>query len=164
MHKYQSVFVESRNLRLQAELALSRARLAQVALAEALAQSAKNRGVAPTQPFTGCQGANSDLIDAFRQRGRRVDDGRVRAYPAFMSAEATTINLPEGWTCSLELKRGLEGTFGGRAELLQGHSVRCVLMLTQCPTRDAAIEQFQRRMESFIADQTVRRGVHIGRP
>ena len=103
-------------------------------------------------------------MDDFRQTGRRVDDGRVRAYPLFMSAEATAINLPEGWTCSLELKRGLEGTFGGRAELLQGRSVRCVLILTQCPTRDAAIEQFQRRMESSIADQMVRRGVHIGGP
>jgi len=162
MRKYQSLFEARLNLGLQAALALSRARLVQVALAEALAQSAKNRGVAP--PTTGCQGANSDLIDAFRQRGRRVDDGRVRAYPASMSAEATTINLPEGWTCSLELRRGLDGTFGGRAELLQGHSVRCVLMLTQRPTRDAAIEQFQRRMESFIADQMVRRGVHMGRP
>lgn len=75
-----------------------------------------------------------------------------------MSTELKAIDLPEGWTCLLELKQMPDGTFSGKAELRRGRRTRCVLVLTQCPTRDAALDLFQSRAQNYIGASTAVRG------
>lgn len=67
-----------------------------------------------------------------------------------MGTELRAIDLPEGWTCLLELQQAPDGTFSGKAELRHGRRTRCVLVLTQCPTRQAALDLFQLRARSYI--------------
>ncbi|WP_143094003.1 MULTISPECIES: hypothetical protein [unclassified Variovorax] len=57
-----------------------------------------------------------------------------------MSTELKAIDLPEGWTCLLELKQLPDGAFSGKAELRQRRRTRCVLVLTQCATQEAALD------------------------
>lgn len=75
-----------------------------------------------------------------------------------MSTELKAIDFPEGWTCLLELKQMSDGTFSGKAELRRGRYTRCVLVLTQCATREAALELFQLRAQNYIGGLTATRG------
>lgn len=82
-----------------------------------------------------------------------------------MSTELKAIDLPEGWTCLLELKQMPDGTFSGKADLRQGRRTRCVLVLTQCPSRDAALDLFQLRAHNYIGGSAaVRAGTSERRP
>ncbi|WP_206169559.1 hypothetical protein [Variovorax guangxiensis] len=45
---------------------------------------------------------------------------------------------------------GTRRPVSGKAELRQGRRTRCVLVLTQCPTREAALDLFQLRAQSYI--------------
>lgn len=49
-----------------------------------------------------------------------------------------------------ELQQAPDGTFSGKAELRQGRRTRCVLVLMQCPTREAPLDLFQLRAQSYI--------------
>ncbi len=75
-----------------------------------------------------------------------------------MSTELKAIDLPEGWTCLLQLKQMPDSTFSGKAELHQGRHTRCVLVLTQCATREAALGLFQLRAQNYIGRFAAGRG------
>uniref|UniRef100_UPI000D37E1C0 hypothetical protein n=1 Tax=unclassified Variovorax TaxID=663243 RepID=UPI000D37E1C0 len=67
-----------------------------------------------------------------------------------MTPERPDFDLPEGWTCWVELTQAPEGTFGGKAELRQGRVQRCVFVLAQQPTREAALERVKFRARHFV--------------
>lgn len=75
-----------------------------------------------------------------------------------MGTERKAIALPEGWTCLLELKQMPDGTFSGKGELRQGRRTRCVLVLTQCATREATLDLFRLRAQNYIGASTAVRG------
>lgn len=75
-----------------------------------------------------------------------------------MADELSVGDLPNGWACWLELTKAPEGGFSGKGELRQGHATRCVFILTQHPTRDAAVERLRVRAKDFIADWSARHG------
>lgn len=60
------------------------------------------------------------------------------------------LDLPDGWTCWLELNQNNEGTCYGKAELRQGRETRCVFVLAQQSTRQAVLERLQFRADHFI--------------
>ncbi|MDQ0083851.1 hypothetical protein J2W35_004217 [Variovorax boronicumulans] len=74
-----------------------------------------------------------------------------------MTQDPVDFNLPEGWTCRLDLKETLEGTYAGKAELRQGRVQRCVFVLTQQPSREAALERVRFRARYFVDEWTTRR-------
>lgn len=73
-----------------------------------------------------------------------------------MSNKVPEFDLPDGWSCRVELKSDTEGTFGGKAELLQGRTTRCVLVLAQQPTRETALDRMRARAGAFIAEWETR--------
>jgi hypothetical protein len=74
-----------------------------------------------------------------------------------MTQDPADFNLPEGWTCRVDLEETLEGTYTGKAELRQGRVQRCVFVLTQQPSRDAALERVRFRARYFVDEWTTRR-------
>ena len=75
-----------------------------------------------------------------------------------MTASLTELDLPEGWTCWVELTQEPEGFCAGKAELRQGNTQRCVLVVTQQATREAAIECMKFRAARFIEEWSTRSG------
>ena len=69
-----------------------------------------------------------------------------------MPASLLDITLPEGWTCWVELQQTLEGDYFGKAEIRQGNSQRCVLVIAQQLTREAVLERVTYRAEHFIQE------------
>jgi hypothetical protein len=73
-----------------------------------------------------------------------------------MSQETTDFELPEGWTCWVDLEQAPEGTFAGKAELRQGRVQRCVFVLAQQPSREAALERVKFRARYFVDEWMTR--------
>ena len=65
-------------------------------------------------------------------------------------------DLPEGWTCWVDLKEAPEGTYTGKAELRQGREQRCVFVLAQQPSREAALERVRFRAKFFVDEWVTR--------
>jgi len=94
---------------------------------------------------------------------------RRRSMLCGMTASSIAFDLPTGWTCSVEFQQDPEGTFAGKAELRQGLIPRCVLVVTQQSTREAAFEHIQFQADDFIAEWNSRpttaaseAGLHLG--
>ena len=66
------------------------------------------------------------------------------------------IELTEGWTCWIELQQGEDGFFNGKAEIRQGRTQRCVLVIARQPTREAALARVRRRADQFVQEWTIR--------
>jgi len=73
-----------------------------------------------------------------------------------MTAALANLGLPEGWSCWLELQQTAEGAYAGKAELREGAAQRCVLVISQQPSREAALERLKFRAEYFIQEWAVR--------
>lgn len=73
-----------------------------------------------------------------------------------MATNYEDFDLPEGWSCRVELKQELEGTFGGRAELWWGHTQRCVFVLAEQPSREIALVRMKARIDQFIQEWNTR--------
>lgn len=73
-----------------------------------------------------------------------------------MDATHIDIDLPEGWSCWLELQQSPEGAYSGKAELREGHERRCVLVIAQQPTREAVIERLRFRADYFVGEWRMR--------
>jgi hypothetical protein len=69
-----------------------------------------------------------------------------------MTSSQIDLNLPEGWSCWVELQQTLEGAYFGKAELRQGYTQRCVLVIAQQLTREAVLERLKCRAEHFILE------------
>lgn len=78
-----------------------------------------------------------------------------------MTHKLPDFDLPEGWTCSMDLKEAPEGTYAGKAELRQGRVQRCVFVVAQQPSREAALERVRFRARYFVDEWMAqrRRGV-----
>ena len=63
---------------------------------------------------------------------------------------------PEGWSCSVELEISLDGAYTARAELRHEITRCCVLLVTQQPTREAALECMKSRASRFIEEWNAR--------
>ena len=87
------------------------------------------------------------------KRGSRPIGDLSRVVYAFeaMTASLMDLNLPEGWSCWVELQT-LEGAYFGKAELRQGNTQRCILVIAQQLTREAALERLKCRAEHFIQE------------
>ncbi|EJL71925.1 hypothetical protein ACCC97_18840 [Variovorax sp. Varisp85] len=75
-----------------------------------------------------------------------------------MTHEFSDFDLPEGWTCQVDLKKAPEGTYAGKAELRQGRVQRCVFVLAQQPSREAALERVRFRARFFVDEWMTRPG------
>jgi hypothetical protein len=73
-----------------------------------------------------------------------------------MADELPDLGLPHGWTCWPELKQNAEGAFMGKAELRQGSASRCVFVIAQQPTREAALARLKLRADHFIEEWEIR--------
>ena len=82
-----------------------------------------------------------------------------------MIAASMDFDLPEGWSCSVEFERTADGAYAGRAELRLRHDYTwcCVLVVTQQPTREAALECMKFRAARFIEEWSTRPGRTEGR-
>lgn len=75
-----------------------------------------------------------------------------------MAHKFSDFDLPEGWTCQVDLKKAPEGTYAGKAELRQGRVQRCVFVLAQQPSREAALERVRFRARFFVDEWMTRPG------
>jgi hypothetical protein len=73
-----------------------------------------------------------------------------------MPAASMDIDLPEGWSCSVALEISLDGAYAARAELRHEITQCCVLLVTQQPTREAALECMKARAFRFIEEWNAR--------
>lgn len=73
-----------------------------------------------------------------------------------MTQELPDFDLPEGWTCWVDLTQAPEGTYTGKAELRQGREQRCVFVLAQQPSREAALERVRFRAKYFVDEWVIR--------
>jgi len=73
-----------------------------------------------------------------------------------MTASLIDLDLPEGWRCWVELQLTPEGAYFGKAELREGRVQRCVLVIAQQPTREAALERVKCRAHQFIQEWSTR--------
>lgn len=78
------------------------------------------------------------------------------AYAAAMASSALTINLPAGWQCDVALTQNADGAFFGKAELRQGREARCVFVIAQQPSREAARARLQLRAGHLIQEWEAR--------
>lgn len=69
-----------------------------------------------------------------------------------MTASLMDLDLPEGWSSSVELELTTEGVYAGRAELRHEFTQCCVLVVTQQPTREAALECMKFRAARFVEE------------
>jgi hypothetical protein len=69
-----------------------------------------------------------------------------------MTTSLIDLDLPEGWSCSVELQQTPEGAYVGKAALRQGHTQRCVLVIAQQLTQEAAITRMKYQAGQFIED------------
>ncbi|SDI77316.1 hypothetical protein [Variovorax sp. OV700] len=69
-----------------------------------------------------------------------------------MTASLMDFDLPEGWSCSVELELTTEGVYAGRAELRHEFTQCCVLVVTQQPTCEAALECMKFRAARFVEE------------
>lgn len=61
--------------------------------------------------------------------------------------------LPEGWTFSLELKRGEDQAYGGVAALHEGGVLRCRMLLSNLDSdRQVALDRVATRVELWLAE------------
>lgn len=65
-------------------------------------------------------------------------------------------DLPAGWTCRIDLNPSPEGTFSGKAELSFKGAQRCVLVIAQQPSREAALGRVKYRAEFFVSEWSSR--------
>jgi hypothetical protein len=65
-------------------------------------------------------------------------------------------DLPVGWTCRIDLNSTPEGTYSGKAELRFEGEQRCVLVIAQQPSREAALHRVKIRAEFFVSEWTSR--------
>lgn len=75
-----------------------------------------------------------------------------------MDATHIDLDLPEGWSCWLELQQSPEGAYSGKAELREGNDPRCVLVIAQQPNREALIERLKFRADYFVGEWRMRQG------
>ncbi|WP_369656270.1 hypothetical protein [Variovorax sp. V213] len=73
-----------------------------------------------------------------------------------MATSLMDFDLPEGWSCSVELELTTEGVYAGRAELRHEFTQCCVLVVTQQPTREAALECMKSRAARFVEEWNTR--------
>jgi hypothetical protein len=73
-----------------------------------------------------------------------------------MNGNIPEFGLPDGWTGSVELQKSADGCFAGKAELREGRDARCVFVLTQQPTREAAYARAKVHAEQFVAEWALR--------
>lgn len=65
--------------------------------------------------------------------------------------------LPSGWTFHLKLQPDADGEFGGEAELWEGDSLRCRMLLTRYGAdRAAAQARVHARVELWISEWLAR--------
>lgn len=75
-----------------------------------------------------------------------------------MTDVSMDFDLPEGWNCLVELERTVDGVYAGRAELRLESTWRCVLVVTQQPTREATLECMKYRALRFVEEWSTRAG------
>jgi len=73
-----------------------------------------------------------------------------------MTATVVQLDLPPDWSCRLELQQTADGAYAGKAELREGAAQRCVLVIAQQPSREAALERLKFRAEYFIQEWAIR--------
>jgi len=65
--------------------------------------------------------------------------------------------LPAGWTFHLKLEPDADGEYGGEAELWEGPSLRCRMLLTRYGTdRSAALARVNARVEHWLSEWLAR--------
>jgi hypothetical protein len=69
-----------------------------------------------------------------------------------MTASLMNFDLPEGWSCAVELELAVEGVYAGRAELRHELTQCCVLVVTQQPTREAALQCMKFQAARFVEE------------
>lgn len=77
-----------------------------------------------------------------------------------MDTARLDIEVPEGWTCWIELTRTPSGTYAGIAELNLRGVHRCALVITQQLSWDAARDRATLRAGHFVKQWTP--GGHAG--
>lgn len=73
-----------------------------------------------------------------------------------MSSSVLDLDLPAGWKCYVTLTQNAEGAFFGKAELRQGGEARCVFVIAQQHSREAARVRLQCRVDHFIQEWEAR--------
>ena len=73
-----------------------------------------------------------------------------------MTSSLMDFDLPEDWSCCVEFELTAEGVYAGRAELRHEFTQCCVLVVTQQPTRAAAIECMKFQAGRFVAEWNAR--------
>ncbi|MET3372633.1 hypothetical protein ABIC89_001681 [Variovorax boronicumulans] len=73
-----------------------------------------------------------------------------------MTATHVHLDLPPGWSCWLELQQTADGVYAGKAELREGAAPRCVLVIAQQPSREAALERLKCRAAYFVQEWAAR--------
>jgi len=76
-----------------------------------------------------------------------------------MPREPAQFELPDEWTCSIELRNCVDGGCAGTAEMRQGREVRCLLVVAMLPSREEALERMRFRADHFIRDWSKRLGI-----
>ncbi|HWT19319.1 MAG TPA: hypothetical protein VN280_10425 [Variovorax sp.] len=85
--------------------------------------------------------------------------GAAYAFATMTMADVSMdFDLPEGWSCSVEFERTAEGVYAGRAELRLESTWRCVLVVTQQPTREVALACMKYRALRFVEEWSARAG------
>ena len=67
-----------------------------------------------------------------------------------MDTARLDIDVPEGWTCWVELTRTPKGTYAGFAQLSLCGIPRCALVITQQLSWDSAVERATTRADHFV--------------
>lgn len=73
-----------------------------------------------------------------------------------MQPTPVAIDLPDKWTGSFRLKRTPSGTYVGIARLSLGGVQRCVLVITQQSSWDAALDRAKLRAGHFVREWAAR--------
>ena len=79
-----------------------------------------------------------------------------------MTAVTEVLGLADGWTCWIEVQRGEEGFYAGRADLRQDGTHRCVFVLARQPTPEAALARAKFRADHFIQEWATRTAASHG--
>ncbi|WP_143072686.1 MULTISPECIES: hypothetical protein [unclassified Variovorax] len=69
---------------------------------------------------------------------------------------AVDLDLPAGWHCDVVLTQNFEGAVSGKAELRQGREARCVFVIAQQGSREAAQARLQFRIDHFVREWEAR--------
>ena len=69
-----------------------------------------------------------------------------------MPDEPSPFDLPDDWSCIVELVDAPDGASSGKAELQELRQTRCVFVVTRQPSREAALERLKFRAHHFIEE------------